>query len=184
MTLYKNNKNYRYAFSALKFHLAACVCFFKAFFGLYWHGSSRCDRRGDGFFIDCIKKMFPHPLTVQMYCTSWLPLWLMPSLLDLSFGGWLSLGRFDLGPYSSHFLIMDLMVLHWIFKVFHYFFFFYNLTFICTSPELCPWPVCRAPWSSWGCLLGGPPCLMVFQTPGPFKTVVCVCIYSEIMCGT
>ena len=42
--------------------------------------------------------------------------------------------------------------------------FFYNPTLICTSPQLCPWPVWRAPWSSWCRLLGGAPCLVVLQT--------------------
>jgi hypothetical protein len=43
---------------------------------------------------------------------------------------------------------------------------FYIPTLICTSPDLCPWPVWRAHWSSWCRLLGGAPCLVVLQTLG------------------
>lgn len=32
---------------------------------------------------------------------------------------------------------------------------FNDLTLSCTSPQLCPWPVWRAPWSLWCYLLGG-----------------------------
>ena len=56
--------------------------------------------------------------------------------------------------------------------------FFYNSIMICTSPQLCPWPVWRAPWSSWRRLLDGAHCLMVLQTLGPFRTGV-YCIYWD-----
>ena len=44
---------------------------------------------------------------------------LMIALLawSVSFGGRPSLGRFVVAPYSFHFLIIDLMVLHGMFKV-------------------------------------------------------------------
>jgi hypothetical protein len=53
----------------------------------------------------------------------------------VSFGGRPSLGRFVVVPYSFHFLIMDLMVLHGMFKLLDI---FYNTTLIFTSPQLCP----------------------------------------------
>ena len=67
--------------------------------------------------------------------------------------------------------------------------FFYNPTLICTSLQLCPWPVWRAPWSSWCRLLGGAPCLVVplawwwpllsgVADSGAFQNR---CIYTEIM---
>ena len=86
---------------------------------------------------------------------------------SMSFGGWPSLGRIVVVPYSFHFLIMDLIVLCSKFQIF-----FYNPSLICTSPQLCPWPVWREPWSSWFSLLGGVPCLVVLQTLGPFITFV------------
>ena len=43
---------------------------------------------------------------------------------SVSFGGWLSLCRFGVVPYSFHFLLMDLMVLCGMFKVLDI---FYNL---------------------------------------------------------
>ena len=47
----------------------------------------------------------------------------VPSLINallawsMSFGGWPSLGRFVVVPYSFHCLIVDLMVLRWMFNV-------------------------------------------------------------------
>ena len=52
---------------------------------------------------------------------SLLPLWLMPSLPGLSFGGRPALGRFVVVPDSFHVLIMDLMAL-WDVQSFGYFF--------------------------------------------------------------
>jgi hypothetical protein len=50
----------------------------------------------------------------------------------------------------SIFFRMDLTVFCGMFKVSDI---FYNQTQICTSPQLCPWPIWRAPWSSWCRLL-------------------------------
>jgi hypothetical protein len=50
---------------------------------------------------------------------------------------------------------MDLMLLGGMYKVSDI---FYNSTLICTCPQLCSWPVWRAPWSSWCRLLGGTAC--------------------------
>ena len=88
---------------------------------------------------------------------------------SVSFGGRPSLSRFVMVPYSFNFFVMDLMVLRGMFKDTDI---FYNPTLICTSPQLLPWSVCRAPWSSWCRLLGVAPCLVVLQNLGPFRTGV------------
>ena len=66
------------------------------------------------------------------------------------------------------FLIMDLMVPC---GLFNFYLFFYP-TLICTSPQCCPWPVWRAPWSSWCHMLSG-----VAESGAVRKR----CIYTEIM---
>ena len=97
---------------------------------------------------------------------------------SVSFGGRPSLGRCVVVPYSFHFLIMDLMVLRGMFKVWDI---FYNPTLICLSSQLCPWPVWRAPWSSWCHLLGGAPCFYGVAESGAFQNR---CVYIPRSCDT
>ena len=84
---------------------------------------------------------------------SLLPLWLVPSLPGREVWWPAQSWQVCCGAIFFPFLITDLKVPRGKFRV--SFFFFYNPTLICTSPQLCPWPVWSAPWSSWHSLLGG-----------------------------
>jgi hypothetical protein len=137
--------------------------------------------------VYCLKWVYT-PISAVEHCSSFRVMFglfvasLINALLawSVSFGGQPSFGRFVVVPYTFNFLNNGFNGTSWDVQCFWYFF----ITLICTSPQLCPWPVWRAPWCSWCRLLCDAPCLVVLQTLGPFRTGVYILRSCDGSCDT